>query len=264
MNHSRSGQLEPLRNKFRAPPTSTCEHAAFTLIELLIVIAIIAILASLLMPALSRAKSSAHRVQCVNHLRQLGLATQMYWDDNEGRAFRWRGAVTNGGRIYWFGWMEDGIEGTRRFDSRQSALFPYLLGRGVDVCPAFNYSSSRVKLKATGASYGYGYNLLLSVPLNEPAINISHITRMSDLVLLADAAQVNTFQAPASPGHPMLEEFYYLSTNEPTVHFRHQQKANAVFADGHVGAEKPLPGSLDETLPGEVIGRLETRLLILQ
>ena len=238
---------------------------AFTLIELLVVSAIIAILAALLLPSLARSKNSAQRVKCASNLRQLGLATQMYWDDNAGNAFRYRGAFTNGGDLFWFGWMGRGAEGTREFDATQGILFPYLKGRGLEICPSLNYGAPNFKLKAKGAAYGYGYNLHLSTGSDRAPINIQKLANPARIALLADAAQVNTFQAPASPSNPMLEEFYYVTNSvlEKTAHFRHQKKANVVFCDGHVDLEKPLASSIDARMPNEGVARLRPETLLL-
>jgi prepilin-type N-terminal cleavage/methylation domain-containing protein len=58
---------------------------AFTLLELLVVIALIAILAGLLLPTLGRAKRKAHSVACVSGLHQIGLALELYIQDNDSR-----------------------------------------------------------------------------------------------------------------------------------------------------------------------------------
>ena len=126
----------------------------------------------------------------------------------------------------------------------------------MDLCPSLDYAMAAFKLKATGAAYGYGYDIYLSSARGQPPFRIDRLASPASVALFADAAQVNTFQAPATPQHPLLEEFYYISTNEPTTHFRHGRRAEVVFCDGHVEALSAAAGSLDPRLASQTVGML--------
>jgi prepilin-type N-terminal cleavage/methylation domain-containing protein len=236
---------------------------AFTLVEMLVVMAVIALLAGLLLPGLARARAAADGARCVANLHQTALAAQMYWDEHGGVAFSERTVRTNGGWRYWFGWLQDGVEGQREFDATQGALWPYFQGRGVEVCPSLNRASPLFKAKARGAAYGYAYNQLLG-PRGLPARALPSVARPAGLAVFADGGQVNDFQEPASAEHPMLEEFYYFDTNSvsATVHFRHHARAQAAFADGHVGIERADPGSEDRRVAGQLCGRLRSEVVM--
>ncbi len=108
---------------------------AFTLIELLLVIAIIAILAAMLLPALNRVRSEGKRITCENHLKQLALCVPMYAADNAGRL-----PDNNPGAQPENTWVPGNLlrpsDATNQVLIRQSKLFPYANHPGVYRCPA--------------------------------------------------------------------------------------------------------------------------------
>jgi prepilin-type processing-associated H-X9-DG protein/prepilin-type N-terminal cleavage/methylation domain-containing protein len=220
---------------------------AFTLLELLAVIAIVGLLFALIFPAIEKAKVRAKQASCASNLRQLHLATTMYLAENDWQMFPFNQKVEDG--MLWYFGLEEGYvvgtpEGTRPLDKTRARLYPYISSvGGIELCPALDYRSSHFKMKFGAASYGYGVNYYL---LNK----LFPKEKDSQTALFADAAQVNAFQPPASPTNPLLEEFYYVNAYEKTAHFRHAKKANVVFCDGHVKSVDPSPGSLDSRCDG--------------
>ncbi len=117
---------------------------AFTLIELLVVIAIIGILASLLLPALAKAKAKTQGVQCMNNHRQLLLAWRMYTDDNNGQLLFASPSLTSpklDPYVWVLGWMDFNRSNPSNWDLNQdikkSPLWPYCgKAAGIWKCPA--------------------------------------------------------------------------------------------------------------------------------
>ena len=236
-----------------------CRARAFTFIEMLIVICIIALLATMTMGGIQFAKQLAQRAKCSSNLRQLGSAVTLYCGDNNGYFPPYKKPDGNGGTMWYFGdetTPPGTAEGNRNLDETTGPLYPYITEVGqIEVCPGFNYGSALWKPKFKGASYGYGYNWLLGGRTTGIPMHVTQITQATHVILFADCAQVNTFQPPASGGHPMIEEFYIVDQTSYTYHFCHGGKCNVLFVDGHVEIFPPY-GRVDRRVASEMVGRI--------
>lgn len=182
---------------------------AFTLVELLVVIAVIAILASLLLPALSSAKKRARAVQCLNNLKQIGAAVHMYANDHDNTLQ-----------------LDALIPGSATW---ASILFTNvnLEQRDMFVCPSYKPFAWENWLNVYGIRRDGPTNCVTGP--NGIFLRVDCVNNPTEYLLVGDT----TSQAQ---GGFTARQYYRFQVSSPLrmVHARHFGRANGLFLDGHV------------------------------
>jgi prepilin-type N-terminal cleavage/methylation domain-containing protein/prepilin-type processing-associated H-X9-DG protein len=175
---------------------------AFTLVELLVVIAIIAILAALLLPALAQAKQRAVTIKCLSNLKQIGIASVIYVDDNEDSLPQ---SVHEGLSNSWV-----------------QTLQPLLAGTNLHRCPS-DENLARY--------YSYGVNdYVLPQPNGGGFTKYSSFPSPSDTFIMAEIPEGASFDH----FHFVEDADYSVPTFAGSVAVkRHLDGANYLFVDGH-------------------------------
>lgn len=249
---------------------SSSRASAFSMVELLVTIAVIVILAAVAVPAAASAIRSSSLAVSAGNIRQLAAGGAAYLGENNYRFWPFR-QRTKDGDTWWFGLEPSSSrgkpEGEREIDMTKGPLANYL-PRNMAPDPSMRFSGKPFKPKFKFGYIGSGYNVLLangwttgtSSKAKQP-LRYWDLQAPGQIVVFATSAQINTFQSPASPQNPMIEEFYGIDDKERTVHFRHGGQAMVAYADGSAGFIPMSEGQADTRAPGANIGKLAKKYL---
>jgi len=245
-----------MKYRLGMPDQSHRERLAFTLVELLVVIAMIGIIAALLLTAVSQAKGRAQRTQCANNLRQLGIALQGFVVGNnvyplyvnpvysngtfQGFASAWRSDLQNELYARFLIRVKESSPGSYPAEgiwhcpsAYRPASFPNqpVLGYNDYGYNSFGMSE-RTDANALGLGGHHVWNDLYYPP---PAVNISEVVAPSEMMAIGDGFIGGN--GIIRDGEQILWRTYnvtnYLGSTQ-RAYARHQGHANVVFCDGHV------------------------------